>query len=149
MTAQAIPAADRRRTLLLPGGGHFIGDFNEDFKPHGNGMQYRADGSKAASGQWRNGELHGRGEQIHPDGSRYEGEFTNGWHNGVGRRTWANGDVHEGEWAADEASGFGIKWRWDGSLVQCGRWAENEMVQECPVPRSKVPVGSFLSAAGQ
>jgi len=84
----------------MPGGGHSIGEFNADFTPHGKGTEYRADGSEAANGQWRNGELHGIGEQIHPDGSRYEGEFTNGWHNGVGRRTWASGDVHEGVWVS-------------------------------------------------
>lgn len=59
-----IPAAGSaplEHTLLLPVGGHFVGDFDIDLRPHGVGTQYHADGSEEASGDWRNGQLHGLG----------------------------------------------------------------------------------------
>lgn len=78
-------------------GGHFIGGFNAEFKPHGEGAEFAGDGSKVVSGQWRDGLLHGRGKFNHISGDRYEGNFVAGLRNGLGAYTWANGNMFEGE----------------------------------------------------
>ena len=136
------------RTLLLPSGGHYVGEFNAQHQPHGQGVEYQANGSEAASGQWHNGELHGCGKRSLPSGHRCEGEFVAGKMNGTGAFTWVNGRVYEGEFRADVSSGLGVEWTAKGKVAKCGRWADDELVESRPVPRSKIPVGKFLSAAG-
>jgi len=133
----------------MPGGGHYVGDFNADFKPHGEGTEFAADGSEAASGQWRDGNLHGRGRQTHFGGQCYEGDFADGKNSGLGTYTWTNGVVFEGEFEADDFNGLGIEWTADGKIVKCGRWANNVLMKSCPVPRSRIRIGKFLSAAGE
>ena len=44
----------------------------------------------------------GRGVQIWPDGSRYDGFWKDGMANGFGRLVHAEGDVYEGEWTDDK-----------------------------------------------
>jgi hypothetical protein len=144
----AARAAPIERTLLLHGGGHFVGEFNADFRPHGEGTEYRADGSEAASGQWRDGKQHGRGKQTLPSGARYEGDFVAGQMSGLGLFTWPAGAVYEGEFAAGDFNGFGIHWTAEGEVKQCGRWVDDQLVESRPVPRSKIPIGARLSAAG-
>lgn len=67
---RGAPAAPLEHTLLLPSGDHYIGEFNEGrWRPLGLGTEYRADGSATASGEWRNGELHGHGVKWNADRS--------------------------------------------------------------------------------
>ena len=131
----------------MPDGGHYVGEFGAEFRPHGEGTQYRADGSEAASGQWRDGKQHGRGKTFH-DGDRYEGDFVAGEMSGLGAFTWADGLVFEGEFRENHY-GLGVEWAADGKMLNCGRWADDELVESRPVPRSKIPVGKFLSAEGE
>ena len=56
--------------------------------------------------------------------------------------------MFEGEWADGKRSGLGVMWDKDGRLLSCGRWTDDRFVESRPVPSSKVPVGTFLSAAG-
>ena len=142
-------AADPSRTLLMHNGGHFVGEFSSEFLPHGEGAAFYADGSESASGQWRNGKLHGRGKRTYSSGDRYEGDFVAGLRNGLGTATWAHGDVFEGEWADNKRSGFGVQWNKERKVAHCGRWANDQSLESCPVPRIKMPVGKFLSAAGE
>jgi len=95
---RAARAADPGRTLLLPNGGHFVGEFNKEFRPHGEGTEFRADGSEAASGQWRHGKMNGRGKGISPCGHRFDGELVDG-----------------------KRSGLGIQWDTAGNVNKCGR----------------------------
>ena len=111
--------------------------------------EFRADGSESASGQWRNGKLHGSGKIIIPSGDRYEGNFVDGKFSGLGTFTWADGSVFEGEFVDDKTIGLGVQWDKDGKVENCGRWADDKLVESCPVPRSKIPLGKFLSAAGE
>ena len=133
----------------MPYSGHFVGDFNADFRPHGEGTQYCADDSESASGQWRDGKQHGHGKVILRGGDRYEGEFVDGKYSGLGAYTWTDGRVFEGEWADDKNIGLGVVWSKEGEVIKCGRWADGKLVKSCAVPRSKIPIGSFLSAAGE
>ena len=132
----------------MPSGGHFVGDFNAEFRPHGEGTQYRADGSEAASGQWREGKMHGRGKHFFRDGSRFEGDFVDGERSGLGALTAVNGSVFEGEFRKGDFNGLGVEWTADGKIVKCGRWANNVLVESCPVPRSKITIGLRLAPHG-
>jgi len=98
-----------------------------------------------ASGQWRDGKLHGRSKIVFPNGDRYEGDFVVGEKSGLGAYTWADGRVFEGD---NGLSGLGVMWNKEGQVVDCGRWARNELVESRPVPRSKIPIGSRLAAHG-
>ena len=71
-----------------------------------------------------------------------------GLRNGLRCFTFDTGEVFEGEWVDFKRSGFGMQWDKDGTLLHCGHWADN-VVDTRPVPRSKIPVGTHLSAAGE
>ena len=101
-----------------------------------------------ASGQWRDGKLHGRGKTV-CDGGRYEGEFVAGQMSGLGAFTWPDGNVYEGEFRKGDFGGFGVQWTAEGEVNNCGWWADDQLVESRPVPRSKIPVGKCLSAAGE
>ena len=75
-------------------------------------------------------------------------KFANGLHLLTCKIT---GRVFEGEslWVEGKRTGLGMQWGKDGKLLQCGRWADDKLVESCPVPRSKIPVGKFLSDAGE
>jgi hypothetical protein len=132
----------------MPGGGHFVGEFNEHFLPHGDGAHFAADGSELASGQWRDGKQHGRGKFVFPGGDRYEGDFVDDDMSGLGTLTWANGSVYEGEWADNKRSGLGVMWGKEGGVAHCGRWVGGQLAESRPVPRSTIPLGSRLSPHG-
>jgi hypothetical protein len=57
----------------------------------------------------------GRGKQIWPDGSLYEGFWRNDKANGKGRLIHSDGDVYEGDWVNDKAEGFGVYTHMDGA----------------------------------
>lgn len=77
-------------------------------------------------GEWNSsGEKHGKGIQIWPDGSKYEGEWVNNKTNGFGRLIHANGDYYEGNWAEDKASGLGIYVHANGIKYE-GDWKEDQ-----------------------
>ena len=47
-------------------------------------------------GQWKEGERHGYGRDIHYGGSYYQGNFKDGIENGKGLLVWNNGDKFTG-----------------------------------------------------
>ena len=51
------------------------------------------------------GKKHGQGQQVWPDGSRYDGMWENDQANGQGVLVHADGDVYEGSWLNDKAHG--------------------------------------------
>ena len=63
----------------------------------------------------------GRGIQVWPDGSRYDGWWENDMANGYGRLIHADGDVYTGEWKNDKASGYGTYKHLDGAVYE-GHW---------------------------
>jgi hypothetical protein len=144
----SLTSADGGGDLLLPGGGRYVGQLNECDDQHGQGVEFKADGSESASGQWRAGKLHGQGATAR-DGIRYEGNFVEGQMSGLGRFTWPAGGVYEGEFKECDFSGFGVEWTAADKVVRSGRWTNDKLVESCPVPRSKIPIGKFLSAAGE
>jgi len=61
-------------------------------------------------GDWENDVKHGKGYEILPTGSHYEGDFLNGKPDGYGVFKWKNGEIYEGEWKSGLKHGKGI-WR--------------------------------------
>ena len=78
-------------------------------------------------GEWLSGTdvRDGRGFQIWPDGSLYEGFWMNNKANGRGRLIHADGDVYEGEWKDDKAHGYGVYMHADGARYE-GYWSEDK-----------------------
>lgn len=60
-------------------------------------------------GQWRPGTSirEGRGCQVWPDGSFYEGYWKDNKAHFYGRLVHRRGDVYMGDWLSDKAHGFG------------------------------------------
>ena len=73
-----------------------------------NGIKYK--------GEWssENNTKDGKGIQIWPDGSQYEGYWKNNKANGKGRLIHGDGDVYEGDWVDDKAHGNGVYQHLDG-----------------------------------
>lgn len=81
------------------------------------------DNDNVYEGQW-DAELDiqsGRGVQIWPDGSRYDGFWKYGKQNGFGRLVHAEGDVYQGMWKDDKAHGYGIYQHYNGNRYE-GQW---------------------------
>ena len=67
----------------------------------------------------------GKGIQVWPDGSLYEGWWKDNKANGKGRLIHADGDIYDGFWKDDKAHGFGIYSHLDGARYQ-GHWKEDK-----------------------
>lgn len=67
----------------------------------------------------------GKGVQIWPDGSMYEGWWKDNKANGKGRLIHADGDIYDGYWREDKAHGFGIYSHLDGAKYE-GEWKEDK-----------------------
>ena len=72
-----------------------------------------------------NQEKDGKGKQVWPDGSVYEGWWRNDKANGKGRLIHGDGDVYEGDWYEDKAHGYGIYTHSDGAQYR-GEWKEDK-----------------------
>jgi hypothetical protein len=78
------------------------------------------------TGYWNdNDQKHGKGVQIWPDGSKYEGYWKWDKANGYGRLIHADGDVYEGDWAEDRATGYGTYTHTNGAKYQ-GQWLNDQ-----------------------
>jgi hypothetical protein len=74
------------------------------------------------SGEWDSeGNKHGRGVQLWPDGSKYYGYWIKNKVNKKGKLIHREGDVYEGEWVDDKAEGFGIYTSLNGTKYE-GYW---------------------------
>jgi hypothetical protein len=105
-------------------------DFGDEETPHGqrewkqetlleNGAKYE--------GEWLLGNevRQGKGKQIWPDGSLYEGWWVDNKANGKGRLIHADGDIYDGYWQDDKAHGFGVYSHLDGARYE-GYWKEDK-----------------------
>lgn len=78
-----------------------------DKLPDGHHSIVYADGS-TYSGQWQDGNRHGRGVFCWPNGDRYEGEWVNGAQHGQGTLATPDGSVYFGGWCEGYMDGQGV-----------------------------------------
>ena len=77
-------------------------------------------------GEWdNNGNKHGRGIQLWPDGSKYTGYWINNKANKKGKLIHKDGDIYDGEWLDDKADGYGIYSHIDGAKYE-GYWKDDK-----------------------
>lgn len=67
----------------------------------------------------------GKGLQIWPDGSQYEGFWKRNMANGRGRLVHSDGDVYIGDWVDDKAHGYGVYLHYDGAKYE-GYWVNDK-----------------------
>jgi len=68
---------------------------------------YRVPNGTQYDGTFRNFRPHGQGQLLYRDGSRYDGEFRDGKRHGLGTYRYPNGDVYIGEFANGDRNGQG------------------------------------------
>lgn len=72
------------------------------------------------NGEFKNGEIHGKGVCHYPDGSKYEGEWAHRYPDGKGTKTFPDGRVVNGYWKKGQpVDAF-------GNLVDLGETAKGE-----------------------
>ena len=77
-------------------------------------------------GEWDSeGNKHGRGIQLWPDGSKFYGYWINNKANIKGKLIHKDGDIYEGEWVDDKAEGYGIYSHIDGAKYE-GYWKDDK-----------------------
>uniref|UniRef100_A0A7S1FA96 MORN repeat-containing protein 5 n=1 Tax=Noctiluca scintillans TaxID=2966 RepID=A0A7S1FA96_NOCSC len=74
----------------------YEGQFCYD-KMDGTGT-YRFSDGRVCTGQWRDGQMHGAGEMVWPNSSKYVGGFERNVRSGHGTFTWPDGRVFTGLW---------------------------------------------------
>ena len=92
---------------------------------------------------------YGQGKMTFVTGSTYEGQWQEGKRYGLGQHAQSDGQIYAGEFANGRAHGLGMQWCKAGKLMRCGRWRDGKLVKTCPVPCSKLPFGSKLSASAK
>ena len=80
-------------------------------------------------GPLKNGEPHGVGKWVHPDGTSYKGDFYEGKIQGYGEYTFPNGVVYIGELRNGKAHGEGIMIHPDGRRVGT-RWVNGKLQED-------------------
>ena len=130
------------------------------WKPDGQGILFRPDGTKEYDGQWESGYRHGQGTSFRPDGTKeYHGQWEKSCWKGVGtlyrsdgsisrNGTWVNGGSdeyerqegeewywYEGDWDEEERiHGWGILYRPDRTTVEREGWWQNGESVNGPPP---------------
>lgn len=87
-----------QREMQFSDGTHYAGEVDEHHNPSGVGQLCMPTGV-VCTGEFKDGEAHGRAVQRSPDGSCYVGEFKRGRRYGSGDIKLANGNEFSGVWA--------------------------------------------------
>jgi hypothetical protein len=139
---------------------HYHGGW-QDGKRHGKGEVTWADGDHY-KGDFVNDSMHGDGEYHWANDERlhYTGQWGADEMIGLGKLVFKNGTFHEGEFANDKLNGCGVEGNenicilvnqelQEGEIVRRGLWKDGVLVEERPVPISKLPFKAFLNRAGE
>lgn len=111
-----------------PGGGVYKGQFHNNVK-EGFGVYTWSDGTEYR-GAWLDGEPEGQGQVTLPGGLVLRGEYRKGIvQSGAGIYVYDDGSRYVGEWRDGKRHGAGVMLREDGSVLQSGRWEDDEPVE--------------------
>lgn len=96
----------KRPLITLDNGAEYEGEWDEQGRKDGRGVQIWVDGS-LYEGYWKNDKANGRGRLIHADGDVYNGEWKDDKAHGYGCYNHTDGAKYEGEWFEDKQHGNG------------------------------------------
>ena len=110
----------------------------ENGKRHGDGKLFRANTGDIQEGNWKEGNMDGKGKYQYSMGHIYEGNWKDGYMDGKGVFTYKNGDIYEGYFIENNPNGYGVK-KYEtakqsgmipaGSTYE-GYWKDNKMHTE-------------------
>ncbi|XP_050460190.1 radial spoke head 1 homolog [Cataglyphis hispanica] len=103
--------------------GVYEGERNENGERHGNGKALLPNGDMYV-GQYRDGLRDGKGVYVFKNGARYNGEWRHGCKYGQGIFWYPDGTRYEGEWKRDERHGFGVYYYANNDIYE-GSWKKN------------------------
>ena len=73
-------------------------------------------------GSWENGQFHGHGNFVWPDGSSYQGNYAHGKKKGFGVFTYASKKLYKGNWEDGLQNGEGCLYDEDENPLKNGFW---------------------------
>lgn len=150
-------------THVRPDGVTYVGEYQNDQR-HGNGIEYRVNGSISRSGLWSNSTL---AKSYSLDANRFalnvnqqvsalqtvtpvntervqsslppcQGDVS-GWTNCFGEKTDANGNKYVGEYKDDKRNGQGISYRANGTVASSGDWSDGNLVNSFAIDTKRFP----------
>lgn len=93
----SAPGVSWKGPTRLADGSVYVGEWNEQGEPHGNGTMYYVEGG-ICEGAWEYGKLNGEGRRISRAGDLYLGNWVDGKKSGKGRIEFAlSGNKYEGD----------------------------------------------------
>ena len=101
--------------------GKYVGQVKNG-QPHGQGSHIHPDGSKYV-GQYKDGAYHGRGTYFNINGNKHVGEYKDGLPHGQGTETFANGHKYVGGFKESKWHGQGT-YTWPNGEKYVGEWKE-------------------------
>ncbi|XP_024869517.1 radial spoke head 1 homolog isoform X2 [Temnothorax curvispinosus] len=117
------PNPDERGELETDPLGVYEGERNENGERHGDGKTLLPNGDMYV-GQYCNGLRHGKGIYVFKNGARYNGDWRDGQKYGQGIFWYPDGTQYEGEWKRDAKHGFGA-YHYATNDVYEGSWKED------------------------
>lgn len=113
-----------RVTVKYPNGIEYIGTLQENGQPGGAGTKIHPNGTRY-TGDFRDGKFEGQGVLILANGEKYVGHFQNGHPNGEGVLNYADGGKYTGHWVNGLRDGQGTMRTANGGLYT-GLWSNGK-----------------------
>nr|XP_046472668.1 radial spoke head 1 homolog [Neodiprion pinetum] len=101
----------------------YEGERNEQGERHGQGKALLPNGDMYV-GSYCKGSRHGKGLYVFRNGARYEGEWRRGLKHGHGTFWYPDGTKYEGDWKRDTKYGFGAYYYANKDVYE-GSWKKN------------------------
>ncbi|CAL1674954.1 unnamed protein product [Lasius platythorax] len=114
---------DERGETEIESLGVYEGERNENGERHGNGKALLPNGDLYV-GQYRDGLRYGKGVYVFKNGARYNGDWRHGCKYGQGIFWYPDGTRYEGEWKRDARHGFGVYYYANNDIYE-GSWKKN------------------------
>ncbi|CAG9332185.1 unnamed protein product [Blepharisma stoltei] len=107
----------KKGPVQLDNGAIYIGEWSDRWERHGKGIQVWPDGSKY-EGYWMHDRANGKGRLIHNDGDVYEGDWVDDKAHGHGNYRHTDGATYDGQWQDDKQHGHGVEVWPDGARYE-------------------------------